>query len=216
MRSAFGPAALLLLLASPVPAQTCSIDCCRDGSVSIDEVVKMVGLALNGCNLPEASPSPTFRPDEPERPDRFTDLGNGTIRDQALRVVWEKKGRAGGLHDQDRNFTHDEAVLFLATLNREAFGGRRNWRLPTYEEVLTVISPIEHPPEEPATLYPVFTDGCSPGCAPTRCSCWPPAWLWGDGDANPYGYSAIEAYYARADTFPGSTPLRARAVAPLP
>jgi len=67
-------------------------------------------------------------------PERFRDLGDGAVRDARAGLVWERGGSpyavtlAGGQAHADR-------------LNAEAFAGRTGWRLPTVDELATLLLP---------------------------------------------------------------------------
>lgn len=72
----------------------CLGDTDGDGRVAIDDVVRTVNEALNGCTAPTQ---------------RFVDNGDGTITDHQTRLMWEKKVGMNdvpdaGLHDVDEVF----------------------------------------------------------------------------------------------------------------
>ena len=75
---------------------------------------------------------------------RFVDNGNGTVTDNQTGLLWEKKVPTGGcLHCQDVDRSWNEAMTtFIGTVNgadnASALGGRRDWGLPTIEELLTI------------------------------------------------------------------------------
>jgi hypothetical protein len=58
--------------------------------------------------------------------------GTGTITDRASRLVWEKAG-------SQKPVTWNEARIYVSRLNRGNFGGHGDWRLPTTEELGTLI-----------------------------------------------------------------------------
>lgn len=125
-----------------------------------------------------ATPSRTATPTP-----RFRDNGNGTITDTMTGLIWEKKSDDGGLHDYDdmpeSQYTwsrsgstqRDGTVFaFVQTLNSSNFGGRRDWRLPTLEELQTIVSTGGITPGRPV-VPPAFDNNCIPGCTVTQCSC---------------------------------------------
>ncbi|GAB4339910.1 MAG: hypothetical protein Kow0089_13160 [Desulfobulbaceae bacterium] len=61
------------------------------------------------------------------------------VLDRATGLYWEVKTTDGSIHDKERTFdwqgAHDE---FLEELNREAFGGFTDWRLPTTDELRSI------------------------------------------------------------------------------
>jgi len=81
---------------------------------------------------------------------RFVDNGDGTISDHQTGLMWEKKGDDGSVHGQDNRYTlstgppwnADGTVFtqFLPTLNHQAFAGYSDWRLPTVQELETLVS----------------------------------------------------------------------------
>ena len=85
---------------------------------------------------------------------RFVNNGNGTVTDNLTGLQWEKKGNLDGtqnsahLHDADNTYTWTATGTaadgtaytdFLATLNRRCFAGQCDWRLPTVEELQTIL-----------------------------------------------------------------------------
>jgi hypothetical protein len=87
---------------------------------------------------------------------RFTDNGDGTVTDRLTALQWEKKTNGDGSesadpHDADNVYTWTDAstaadgtafTSFLASLNTGGcFAGQCDWRLPTRDELLTMLSP---------------------------------------------------------------------------
>jgi hypothetical protein len=60
------------------------------------------------------------------------DNKDGTITDEATGLIWEK---AGSWRKQSRKRADD----YIDDLNRRGFAGRSNWRLPTIEELASLI-----------------------------------------------------------------------------
>ena len=63
----------------------------------------------------------------------FVDNGDGTITDRATGLMWE---RGGSETDRDK----DRAVFYVDKLNKSRFAGYSNWRLPTLEELASLLN----------------------------------------------------------------------------
>jgi len=61
----------------------------------------------------------------------------GTILDRVSGLVWESGGSQYPL-------TREDAVAYVAKLNRDRFAARVNWRLPTVPELMTLLRPVAH------------------------------------------------------------------------
>lgn len=61
--------------------------------------------------------------------------GDGTITDRATRLLWEQSGSPYPL-------TWPQAREYIDKLNKKCFGGYNNWRLPTVDELLSLVKPI--------------------------------------------------------------------------
>jgi len=107
---------------------------------------------------------------------RFVDNGDGTVTDNLTTLVWEKKTTAPGSgtnapdrHDVDNTYTwtsgdadvtdEDGTVFtdFLADLNSGAgFAGANGWRLPTRDQLTTILLPQEFPCTTSPCLDSIF------------------------------------------------------------
>ena len=99
----------------------------------------------------------------------FVDNGDGTITDLNTGLVWEKKSDDGSIHDKDRAYMWKNAfAVHVAGLNdpNAPFAGYTDWRVPNYEELLSILDLEELP-----ALDPVFNTGCVPACTVLTCSC---------------------------------------------
>jgi hypothetical protein len=71
---------------------------------------------------------------------RFIDNGDGTVTDRASQLVWQKGDSSnqafGGLQD---SLSWDNAFAYVREMNTAGYTGRRNWRLPNYFELLSVL-----------------------------------------------------------------------------
>jgi hypothetical protein len=62
----------------------------------------------------------------------YVDNGDGTVTDRATGLMWQQ----GGSGDR---FDFEEAKNYINQLNKEKFGGYNDWRLPTLEELISLI-----------------------------------------------------------------------------
>jgi hypothetical protein len=68
----------------------------------------------------------------------YVDNGNGTITDRATGLTWEKGG-------SDTYITYRESEDYIRGLNAIKFGGYDDWRLPTIEELLSLMEKKKRP-----------------------------------------------------------------------
>ncbi len=62
----------------------------------------------------------------------FVDNGDGTVTDRATGLMWQKDGSPDGM-------TWANAKEYVNTLNRKRFAGYSDWRLPTVEELASLM-----------------------------------------------------------------------------
>lgn len=67
-------------------------------------------------------------------PERFAEQGDGTVRDVATNLVWERCGSPYAVNRAG-------AAAHARGLNAAGFAGRRTWRLPTAPELATLLLP---------------------------------------------------------------------------
>jgi hypothetical protein len=65
-------------------------------------------------------------------PNDFVDNADGTITDRATGLMWEKGGSSSVLH-------YREAKKYVSRLNKDKFSGYNDWRIPTLEEVCSLL-----------------------------------------------------------------------------
>jgi len=68
----------------------------------------------------------------------FDDQGDGTVVDTCNGLVWEQGGSRFAL-------SFDRAEAHIRRLNENRFGGRKDWRLPTVEELCTLFTGANEP-----------------------------------------------------------------------
>lgn len=98
----------------------------------------------------------------------YTDNGDGTITDEVTGLTWEKLDRAGGVHDVDFADTWNDASAKVAQLNDATFAGHADWRVPSRDELRTLLSFIGGASPQ---VQPELNDACTPGCSFATCSC---------------------------------------------
>ncbi len=82
-----------------------------------------------------------FNLDENRRPKRYVeneyeDLGNGVVVDHATGLMWEKSGSPDYI-------TYEKAEAYIRDLNRKKLAGFDDWRLPTVDELASLVEPEE-------------------------------------------------------------------------
>jgi len=63
----------------------------------------------------------------------FHDNGNGTVSDAATGMIWQKFGSRDIM-------TWHKAHAYIEKLNKNGFAGVKNWRLPTIEELVSILT----------------------------------------------------------------------------
>lgn len=79
---------------------------------------------------------------------RFIDCGDGTIKDTKLGLMWPKEGSA-------KTMTHEEAEKYCKEFSA---GGHKDWRLPTVEELESLVDRTKYSPAIISNLFSVKTD----------------------------------------------------------
>lgn len=69
-------------------------------------------------------------------PNDFVDNGDGTVTDRATALMWQKDGSSEGM-------TWASAKEYINKLNSGQFGSYSNWRLPTIEELASLMKSVK-------------------------------------------------------------------------
>jgi hypothetical protein len=84
----------------------------------------------------------------------FVDNNDGTVTDNATGLMWQKSGSLNSLDNRG-------AKEYIKQLNRKRFAGHADWRMPTVEELASLIKKAK---TKGVHLYPVFDN--------KQISCW--------------------------------------------
>ena len=76
----------------------------------------------------------------------FVDNNDGTVTDMATMLMWEKSGSI-------RSIDYDRSNAYIKLLKRERFAGYSDWRLPTLEELVSLLEKGE---QKGVHIDPVF------------------------------------------------------------
>ncbi len=63
--------------------------------------------------------------------------GDWLIFDRNTGLTWQKKG-------SDKHIVFEEAIAYTEMLNKDKYGGYRDWRLPTLEEAMTLMKSVKN------------------------------------------------------------------------
>ena len=80
------------------------------------------------------------------------------VRDNVTGLIWEVKTTDGLIHDAGDAYTFQDALaVMVADLNADAFGGFEDWRLPTPEELSSIVSRASIDPAVNTSFFPNTT-----------------------------------------------------------
>lgn len=97
-------------------------------TISVDEIFAMI--RASDFSMPGAEITGNFRHSYETR----TISGDAVVFDHATNLMWQQSGSSDTM-------PRDQALDYVAMLNRERFGGFDNWRLPTIEELASLVEP---------------------------------------------------------------------------
>ena len=89
----------------------------------------------------------------------FVDNGDGTVTDATDRArMWEKKVAGSGcLHCVDDVYTVSQSGAWISEVKQSGLGGFTDWRIPTLEELLTILDRGRcHDDEPDPCISPIF------------------------------------------------------------
>lgn len=91
---------------------------------------------------------------------RFVDLGDGTVVDREEGLMWKQ---TDGFQDESTWFDWFAAEKYIRELNNKKFAGKRDWRMPSFEEAESMFD--ETAGIRDCDRFEVFIDPAfSPGC----------------------------------------------------
>ncbi len=113
---------------------------------------------------------------------RFVDNGDGTVTDNLTGLMWEKKSNDAGVHYLDMRriwstgspYKGDGSVFYnflKLVLNDPPFVGARDWRIPSFAELQTIVLPEPYQCTTIPCVDAAFNTNCTSGCSVTSCSC---------------------------------------------
>lgn len=121
-----------------------------------------------------------------------------TITDSTTGLMWEKLADDGGIHDMDNTYDWaDAAAVKVAALNSAGYAGYSDWRVPTIEELESIVNLAYGNP----TVSPVWNTSCAPGCTVLNCSCTVPSYYWSSSTYANFPLSAWRVYFFDGVTF---------------
>jgi hypothetical protein len=89
----------------------------------------------------------------------FADNKDGTITDKATGLMWQKSGSSSSLENRS-------AKEYIKQLNKRRFAGYSDWRMPTIEELASLLSRSRHKDVHMASLFESLQTSCwsADGC----------------------------------------------------
>lgn len=107
------------------------------------------------------------------------------IRDEKTGLVWDRR--------EFDSMTMDQAGAHIAKLNQEKFGGYTDWRLPTHDELRTLVNITKYLPATDKEAFPSCENGWYRSSTPDAQS--PANYFWFidfyDGESTRLGQSGF-------------------------
>lgn len=134
----FASAAEMLLELKTLARPGAESNCRGEAAPAIPPLVALTPLRSRPAKARPAEARLLFNVDALWRPRGYPapelqDQGNGTVRDKGHGLLWEQSGSAYPL-------TWPQAGEYIGGLNEKAYAGRSDWRLPTVDELLSLIT----------------------------------------------------------------------------
>lgn len=119
------------------------------------------------------------------------------VKDNSTGLVWEVKTDDGTIHDRDNAFSWQQAEqVLILKLNSDEFGGYSDWRLPTINELSTIVDKQSSFPSINKAYFPATTS--SYYWSGTDFPNYPGyARVINFSHGNPYDYPKSDRYYVR-------------------
>jgi len=76
------------------------------------------------------------------------------VRDNVTGLIWEVKTDDNSIHDRDNKYTWTNTATFITAVNSESFGGFSDWRLPTVNELSTLVNSNRYNPAINTEFFP--------------------------------------------------------------
>ena len=84
------------------------------------------------------------------------------VRDNVTGLIWEVKtdGDSDSIHDNEKTFSWDSSTKnFIQTLNDSEFGSYSDWRMPTFNELVSIVDYNSHNPAINGLFFPNAISG---------------------------------------------------------
>ena len=104
-------------------------------------------IKVDPKRAPESFPIDTLRRPRVYRPHNFERSGDETVTDSDTRLMWQQSGSPFQLQ-------WHQAWDYVDRLNTERFAGHRGWRLPTIDELITLLRDIPRAGDD--CIAPIF------------------------------------------------------------
>jgi len=101
------------------------------------------------CKRKEEEERQRRQTEEERRKWQYKDNGDGTITDYLTGLMWQQSG-------SPKHMKYENAKAYVEKLNRDRFAGHKDWRLPTLDELKTLVTSDKQ--SNGCYIYPIFND----------------------------------------------------------